>query len=443
MAERLDRPTMEVVRKAWNSIIQNYKQDPVSNEFHFTDNETDVGFLKDVDALNALVEPFILAPTSFVDPPVKVEELVAMASTLLSKIKSTVEPGGPVYRGFSATPYPYFQAEIDFVDSAASVLRLNANLIDLFEATKKSLPKEFDRLLQGTSRSAIDFLLEACIEDKNGARWPAFIKASDSPGIYANLFFTNNASLALARALENSVMKSWLGQERKERIESILSKVASWAAQQYNPATSSFWMDESKTSLQNMGILYALEVIYGLVDPLPENIRKNCADALASIVGKMTDLSTASSLQRDFFHSIPLPSGPGNIFYDDRRYIGAFLGLFARAKTADPDVMDDTFFRASEVLFQGVSDDWIDDASSLWDDGRPLVCFSQDSLIGLVQYSLEGKADVVNLPDFELRAAIRESLKSDSVIDAIFDTLLEKSKIRRNQELTKRLEGRA
>ena len=446
MAERLDRSTMDVVRRAWNSILQGYKQDAANDQYHFTDNEADTGFLKDIDALNTLVEPFVLAPTSFVDPPVKIDDLQGMATKLLSSIKIDSESrqqGDQSYRGFSATPYPYFQAEIDFVDSASSVLRLNTNIVQLFLALKKPLLKPFEKILAGTSCAAVDFLLESCIEDKLGARWAGFIKHTDPPGIYANLFFTNSASLALARSMEIQAIRNWLGQERTDKVEGILSRVTSWTAQQYNPATTSFWMDESKTSLQNMGVLYALEILYALVDPLPDPLRKNCADALASIASKMTDLAAASSLQRDFFHSIPLPSGPGNIFYDDRRYIGAFLGLFAQARKADPDVMDDTFFRASEVLSQGVSEEWIDEASNLWDDGRPLICFSQDSLIGLVRYSLEGKADMVNLPDFQLRVAIRESLKSDAVIEVIFETLIEKTRQLRTQELARKFEGRA
>jgi len=142
MAERLDRPTMEVVRRAWSSILQSYKQDAGSDDCHFTDNEADTGFLKDIDAINALIEPFVLAPTSFVDPPLTLDNLEAMVRALLCQVKTRDEADKVTpnyYRGFSATPYTYFQAEIDFVDSAASVLRLNTNIVSLY-STLKSTP---------------------------------------------------------------------------------------------------------------------------------------------------------------------------------------------------------------------------------------------------------------------------------------------------------------
>jgi hypothetical protein len=442
MADRLDRPTMDVIRRAWTSLLQGLKNDPVTGESHFTDNESDTGFLKDVDALNALIEPFVLAYSSFVDPPLKLDDLTTHVHTVLSQIKADPQKtgaNGHPYCGFSANPYPYVQVEVDFVDSASSVLRLNCNVADLFSSLKKPIPKQIEKDLVSTSCAAVDFLISSCIEDRLGARWPAFVKKVDPPGMFANLFFTNSASLALARALDNPHSKAWIGQERRDRIEPILSRVATWTAQQYNSATTSFWMDEGKTSLQTTGILYALEILYALADPMPDDLRSNCAAALASIVGRMTDLSAASTLQRDFFHSLPLPSGPGVTFYDDRRYVGAFLGLFTQAKKGDPNVVNDSFIKASEILFQGITDEWIDEPSSLWDDGRPLICFSQDSLVGLVKYSLEGRVEMVNLPEFELRTAIKDALKTENVIDAIFETLVEKAKLRRNQEMSGRL----
>ena len=47
MAERrLDKQTMDVVKKGWNSLLQRYQKDNRSGEYHWTDNEGDVGFLK-------------------------------------------------------------------------------------------------------------------------------------------------------------------------------------------------------------------------------------------------------------------------------------------------------------------------------------------------------------------------------------------------------------
>src|ERR1051326_8495711 len=161
-------------------------------------------------------------------------------------------------------------------------------------------------------------------------------------------------------------------------------------------------------------------------------------------MSRMTDLSKASALQRDFFHSLPMPTGPGSssTFYDDRRYIGAFLSLFALAKAEDPDIVDDeAFHQACEVLFKGVSDEWIDEPSNLWDDGRPLICFTQDALLGLVKYGLEGKEDTVTLGESDLRFAIRDTLKSEEVVEAIFNVLLAKARTRKDKELTGKISG--
>lgn len=445
MAERrLDRATLDVVRKAWSSLLQGYKPDPQTGEPHFTDNEGDTGFLKDVDALNSLLESYMLAPTSFVDPPLPHEQIADHVTSLLASIKIQPEEkagNNQLYRGFSAAPYPYISAELDYVDSAASVLRLACNTSSIFSLGRKSLPKQLEKLLSGVSCTAADFLFEAAIEDRTGARWPGFVKQIDRPEMYANIFFTNVAVLALYNSLNAPGVKSWIGQDRREKIESLLPKAAAWIAQQYDAAKKGFWIDENKASIQPMGILYALEVLYAIPDSLSDEVRENCASALSNILGQITDLPSASKLQRDFFHTLPLPSGPGITYYDDRRYIGAFLSLLPKAKSADPNVVDNAFIRAGEVLFQGVSDDWIDETADLWDDGRPLICFSQDALIGLVSYAVEGKVDMINLPEFDLRFAVRDTLRTEEVIDAVFSVLIEKIRDRGEQQLRDRISG--
>src|ERR1044072_3966703 len=115
MAERrLDKQTMDVVKRAWASLLQRYQQDSRTEEYHWTDNEGDVGFLKDVDAMNALVEPFLLSPSSFVDPPLQLEEIASRLAKLLEEIRPPNEVGEgekilELYLGFSAAPYPYIQ----------------------------------------------------------------------------------------------------------------------------------------------------------------------------------------------------------------------------------------------------------------------------------------------------------------------------------------------
>lgn len=389
-----DIAALEITLKGWNGLLQRYQKDNLGDEYHWTDNEGDVGFLKDVDAMNALVEPFLLSPDSFVNPPLELEDVATRLETLLQKIHVLSEKVDEnnlrkdSYVGFSAAPYPYFQVEVDFVDSAASVLRLLCNVDELFDRQQQLIPKSLENLMRRVTSLAVNFLLAARIEDDSGTRWSGFSTKVERAEQFANLFFTNCAALALHKALHSPRVKGWIAKEQKH-IESTLSKVTTWIALQYDSATNGFWMDEARTQTQTMGVLYALEVLYTIEDALPETLRENCAKALMAVVEKMTELAKASALQTDFFHTLPLPGGEqGAIFYDDRRYIGAFLSLFTLAKSRDRRISSDALVHARDVLFQGVSHEWIDEPSNLWDDGRPLICFSQDALLGLVNYTL-------------------------------------------------------
>ena len=394
-----DIRSLEIVMKGWNGLLQRYQKDPVTGQYHWTDNEGDVGFLKDVDAMNALLEPFVLLPSSFVDPPLPLADVAIHLETLLQELRVPIhdeekaKEAGVSYLGFSADPYPYFQHEIDFVDSAAAVLRLLCNVVDLFAVQKTAIPGLLEKRMEEIASLAVKFLLDARIEDKSGARWSGFSTKSGierkggTEQTFANLFFTNCAALALYKAIKTQKVQNWLI-GRSEELELVLAQVAVWIGKQYDPEINNFWMDEARSQVQTMSVLYALEVLYTIPGSLSEELRADCAKALTAVVEKMSELGNASALQRDFFHSLPLPTGQGVTYYDDRRYIGAFLSLFTLAKRRDPELSTDPFVHARDVLFQGVSQEWIDEPSNLWDDGRPLICFSQDALLGLVHYTL-------------------------------------------------------
>jgi hypothetical protein len=434
MAERrVDPKVMQIVRKAWAAVLERRQQDSQTGFHRFTDSETDVGFLKDIDALNTLLEPFLLAPTSFVDPPLKTEELEEHIAAIVKEFASQQKADSEPYLGFSAAPYPYLQWATDYVDSAASFLRLACNACAVLKAPGiERKDSNLERMLKEPCSSAIDFLLAARIEDKNGVRWQAIARPTEPPGRFANLFFTNLAALALSKALETPQVSRWMGQERREQIESALRGVTKWVLGQYNPATKTFHMDAAKTSAPAVGVACALEILYTLGDPTAEPQKTYCAEALRQIVVNLKDLNQASALQLDVYHSIPAPTGTTTIFYDDRRYIGAFLSVFAFAKSKDPDVVDDDFLHAGEVLFQGVSEEWIDEPSGMWDDGRPLICFTQDALVGLIRYSLHGQVEVISMREDEMRAAIQEALRSDDVLTAIVNCIRAKSQASRS-----------
>jgi hypothetical protein len=440
---RLDQETQKVVEKAWKSLLHRFRDEQPGG--HWTDGEVDTGFLKDVDALNALIEPFLMAPSTFADPPLDLVQLAKHLEGLLANINTessaTVDGHDQTYRGFSASPYPYVQFEIDFVDSASSVLRLICNSVQLFADQKQPIPPKLDKLLNAVGSSAIDFLLSSCIEDRGGARWPGFMRDVEpgarkpAEGQFTNLFFTNFASLSLHQALNTPGMEKSLGASRNEKIKALLPKVTAWVAKQYDAGTNNYWMDEGRTSGPVMGVLYALEVLYTIGGSLTEELRQNAANALAAIMSKMSSTTKASELQTDFFHALPFPGAAGTVSYDDRRYIGAFLGLLALAKKKDGSVVTEDFIRAGDSLFRGVADEWIDDPTNLWDDGRPLICYTLDALVGLVRFVLHGRVDTVNLRENELRTALREVLASTEVVEAVFSSLVQKARSRKDGEL--------
>src|SRR5437016_779278 len=114
---RLDNRTKEVIKTAWRSILERYRTDPVSGQERWTDSEADTGLLKDIDALNALVEPFLLASSTFVDPPLKTEQICDHMEKILKERErlagdsrrpeaEKTEKAEPIalYRGFTAAP---------------------------------------------------------------------------------------------------------------------------------------------------------------------------------------------------------------------------------------------------------------------------------------------------------------------------------------------------
>ncbi len=439
----LDRSIIGVVRTAWTSILERRSpraDDPLKPP-RFTDNESDVGILKDVDALNALVEPFLVSPKSFDDPAIDIQELEAYLLAIAQEISLAAgslagegaEPKpkhDPIFRGFEATPYPYIQLPLDFVDSAAGVLRLLCNFTHLCEVRRRQIPRGVVTTLSTLATSAVDFLIEAAVEDSNGVRWQGVAKKTEPPGRYANLFFTNVASLALKGAITRPEVSRWLGVDRKDAIDRLLSLVPQWVLGQYDRALKTFWMDAGRATNQAVGALYALEMLYIFLEDASDPYPSCCSEALSSIVARMQTLADSSTLQMDFFHVLPLPTS-GNVFYDDRRYIGAYLSLFALAQRVDPDVLTEDLILAGSVLLGGVLVEWVDESSGLWDDGRPLICYSQDALLGLVNYGTGGIVPVVSLREDVLRNAIREALASNDAVDIVLDAI---RKVHKRQE---------
>jgi hypothetical protein len=440
MPNKLDPATAEIVSSAWMSLIDRATKHEDDRPWDWTDHEQDIGYLKNVDALLALIEPYLLSPASFAQPGLPAKDIYTQAQRIFRRIDDPRSISGkdsksqsesdPEWSGFSSSPYPYIELqEVDYVDAAAGVLNLVCAVSDLAELEGKA-PSELQDLLNSTAIRCVEFLLSARVDDRNGVRWQGIRKETEPPGKYATLFFTKLAALALHRVVENTRLGDVLGKKRVDTVHMLLPDVCKWVMAQYEPSRSTFYMDAGKTSSFPIGVLYALEILYTLKKPIPEVWRPSCASALHEVTKKMSSVKEASALQMDIFHILPLPGMSGTASYDDRGYIGAFLSLFALAKEEDNEVVTDDFVSAGEMLLAGVGDEWIDDPSHLWDDGRPLICYTRDAMLGLVNHALEGFVPKLTLREDEIRLAIREALASSEVVEAVMNTVLLKAQTR-------------
>lgn len=434
MATKLDPKTTTTVIAAWKSLVSRAKPTPDSEIMDWSDHEQETGFLKNIDALTALVDPFLLSPTSFIEPTLPAATIYRQAEllfdTLDSSYSSTRKRENIPFAGFSAAPYPYVDvAGVDYVDSAAAVLNLACAIADLAEVRRES-SYDAEEAVQRAASSATTFLLDSKIEDKQGVRWLGIRSTADNHSKYANLFFTKLAAISLHRAVNNRRISTKFPPQQIEQIHNIIPAVCKWTMGQFDDRNHFFWMDVSRAMGQPIATLYALEIMYTIMDELVESAwREDCAKALHSLVQRMPSVKDAAALQMDVFHTLPLPGlAGGTAFYDDRGYVGAILSLLATAKSVDPELVTDQFVRAGEELFRGVSDEWIDEPTDLWDDGRPLICYSRDALIGVVRHALEGVVPRLLLREDEIRAAVRDALVSSDVIDAVSAAVLEKAR---------------
>lgn len=438
VTKKIDDTTKQIIQKAWKSLKKQYYKDEQTGEYHWHDNETDTGILKDIDAVNALIEPYLLCPTSFVDPPFEETDIKKYLKNILDQFPNAEnKTESRDYIGFSSKPYPYLDTEFDLVDSAASFIQLICNIFDICSLLKWSIQKTDENRLHDILNKAVDYLLLAKVDDEDGVRWQGAYKITNPPGKFANLFFTNCVSLSLFRLTNNQILIRKIGAERKENILLALKNVPVWIVKQYNENSKTFWMDAGKTMSQALGVQYAVEILYTLIDELSEKIKRICIDSLTNIVKRMQTLPDASAMQTDFFHAIPLKSG--KMSYDDRGYIGSFLSVFSLAKNNDPDVLTDDFVQAGEILYKGVSEEWIDEPTNLWDDGRPLISFTQDALIGLVKYSLEGTVGEIRIRENDLRVAIKEALASNDIADLVYDKVIDRANKQIDRSLSNRI----
>src|SRR5690349_22842512 len=154
VAPRLNARAVDLVRRAWDSLETRYRKSPSGS--HWTDNEADTGPLKDADGLLCIIEPFLLAPESFVEPAIPPEEIWQRCREILEEVQSLAERSpGSGYRGFTAAPYPYTNEIVDYVDAAATYLRLICSTSEIGDVLHAQTPDALIALQQQTAKSAV------------------------------------------------------------------------------------------------------------------------------------------------------------------------------------------------------------------------------------------------------------------------------------------------
>lgn len=424
MNDRIDKKTQQLIKKAWAGMGSFYKED----EMHWEDNEKEVGFLKDIDALNAFLEPYLLSPSSFVDPPIEIELIIKhleMIITQLEGVESNKDGGD--YRGFTSRPYSYVLIEADFTDSTSSFLILASNVVDFLQKAgkrKEKLSLDLETRLKGVVLKAVDSLLESRVEDQAGVRWRSIKIETDSPELHTNVFFTNYAVLSLYRVINNKIIERWLD-ERKSEIEKVLEKVPKWVESLYDHNTKRYWADTKQSQVHVATTAYALEINYTLYKYLSDGQISQSRDAMNTLAE--TIIREPNNLQADIYYTIPLPRTAGIGFYDDRFYVGRLLSLLSLVRKEKEEVFTSVYEAAGETLFGLVQEEWVDESTNMWDDGRPLICFTKDAMLGIGNYSASRPTGIVNLRESELIEAVRNALKSSDDINSIVESILEKS----------------
>jgi hypothetical protein len=453
---RIQLEDQKFFRFTWSKLLELYK--PCDDGLkHWVDNEVEFGTFKDVEALLGFTEPFLYARTSFNRPGIEPDVLFSCLSNIYDYIENTKNAANHDYNdqfmGFDSEPYPRAKKVwVDYIDGAANVLLLSLDVLEIsnFMSEKNDggdwdLPEELKRKMTKIVESAFNVLMDSVISDQLGARWAAVSQKVGSKykiGMetldrYSNLVSTFYAFRALQRLTENPTLASKFRgiANRIKQIEPILSKVIFWVNSLYNKDLKSYSLTNSRDSFPMISSLYALEMIYTHHRNNRENnseVLNNANIVLKTLLQSFQDLDEASSrFQVDVSYPYPrIEYGKvkSTESYDERRYIGAYLGIMALAKEVDPNVIEgkaEKYQKVTSELVSALRSDWIDQGYSIWDDGRPLVYFAVDAMLGLLRFYSSGKIFEITIREDILRIKLKEYLSSPGFIDGFINRLKE------------------
>lgn len=436
--QRIDAPILRIVKDAVANIVEARQQDG-EGVLRWSDSEREHGFQKDCEGLLIVARAYLDSAGQLPDPALPVEEMMTEGVRLLGGF--AVAPGTS-FRGFTSEPYAqaYFEPPIDYVDSAATVGELAIALTELsVRHPTQSAPTQRETF-RAAVEASVRFLLDSRLDSPSvGTRWQAIAStnARESDG---DLFFTRYASMFLHRLVSENMpeITGLISSERRRQVELALAGAAKWTMQLYDRDLQEFWVDGRKSTRSPLANMYALEVIYELIDPIPEEWRDRLRSVVERTCQRISSAVDAQALQEDlnYRYTIQQNDTQQTVYHDDRGYIGWFLFVLTLARTRDPEVATEAFERAAEVFSSALQTEWIDDSAGFWDDGRPLLCYARQALGALVAYSRVGTRPPLTLKDQELRTALRSALQNPDVVDTLVSAFAHAVERNRNQALT-------
>ncbi len=428
------------IRNTWEIFLENSKQDNDGFK-HWHDADEEQGIYKDIDALNALLESFLVAKTDFNTPPLGASILFEYAGKIFSVLNKQRD-SNQRYEIFDSEPYPSTKGlKSGYTDAASNVLLLATNILETSAFMSGSdenwkIEESLLKDIKKVSSLAISCLKESAIQDERGVRW-GVTKLEADKIMYANIVSTWYAFFSLKRVFKSDEsIKNSLGLSQRDLsdVRELLRDVPSWVYSLYHPMSENFWISEARDRMPPSGSMYALDIIYSILDDdeispqvnSSQQVKANCRKVLEQLLEKVLD--NPQTLQTDWRIEYPFPGIKTVVLYDERRYIAGLLDTIANAIDRDKgfqEEYEDLVEEASARLWEWVKSR-MDKETAMWEANRPVVSYTRDVLIGYLSYIKKIKNPVLKeLPIVDLRRALRIYLSSDEFLDGAINKIKE------------------
>ncbi len=442
--ERFDAYTKDMYNK-----MKSISNDPELKVFHWIDNENEYGILKDADALNMYLEIFLRGATEFQSPSISKDRLFESLKYIMNKIDSISKLDNNFY-GFISDPYISLRrvgvdekeksTDLDAVDAAATYLNLIINTYLTVSTMRWEIEKNLNEKMKKIGKNILKFILESVIRDQRGARWSAN-KEKD----YGDIFFTYSAAISLKNFLDlpmgiKSLIVTDTGEldQLEANIKGVLKDVLRWMPRQYRENINNFNLTDNEAIQQSNAftlyygwytIFYLLDNNIVPADEITEFQRNNFEKFKRSLENLYNNnKKNLAALQQNFTHSFKIPNSNYASTYDDRTYISSFLSLISLVYRRYPRFISEDIRKFAFDLYKNTTDvnEWVDEGTGLWDDGNPLISFTKDALLGIIDYSKSGPGPkIISIEEAKLREAIEIALNDDRVIEIIWNKLKE------------------